>query len=258
MKLTNDWIVGFVDGDGHFGYGNTKQKTDRFYFVISQDKRSVDVLYAIKSFFKCGSVHKAGKNMMEYKVTSKKHLVDIIIPFFEQNPLQTKKQISFIKLADTCLTEIRALNLRSKKQLTDQWLLGFLDAEASFVCSKNGRRFLPQIILGLNPKDKEILDRIQQWIGYGIRYSRKDKTEIFQLSSQPDLYRFINQFLLTKGSKDQLRTQKRIQVRKWCKLVIFLYTKQHLTSDGFLKACHKFDLFKKAKVEDRVRSYSKD
>lgn len=256
MILTSDWIVGFVDGDGHFGFGKTQSGTDRCYFVLSQDKRSVDVLYAVKAFFKCGSVHKAGKNMMEYKVTSKKHLVEIIIPFFEQNPLQTTKHFDFIELFQRCHGQ-RKNDLQPRKQLSEQWLLGFLDAEASFVCFKNDKRFLPQMILGVHPKDKDILDRIHQWVGYGVRYSRKDKTEIFQLSSQADLHRFVHEFLLTRGTKDRLRTKKRIMVRKWCKLVLFLYTKQHLTADGFTKACHKYVLFKKSKVEDRVRSYSK-
>lgn len=255
MKLTNDWIVGFTDGDGHFGFGKTQSQTDRFYFVLSQDKRSVDVLYAVKAFFKCGSVHKAGKNMMEYRVDSKKHLIDIIIPFFEQHPLQTVKFFDFIKMAQFCNGQPQ--KSFQPKNLNAEWLLGFLDAEACFVCSKTERQFLPQMILGMHPKDKAVLDRIQHFVGYGVRYSRKDKTEIFQLSSQADVYQFANDFLLTKGSKDRLRTRKRIMVRKWCKLVFFLYTKQHLTSDGFVKANHKYDLFKKAKVEDRVRSYSK-
>ena len=69
MKLTNDWIVGFADGDGHFGFDQTPG-LERSWFVLSQDKRSVDVLYAVKAFFKCGTVHKAGKNMMEYKKQS--------------------------------------------------------------------------------------------------------------------------------------------------------------------------------------------
>ena len=257
MKLTHDWIVGFVDGDGHFGVEKTQSGTNRCVFVLSQDKRSVDVLYAVKAFFKCGSVHKAGKTMMEYKVTSKKHLIDTIIPFFEKNPLRTIKKQSFMKLANVCLIDSN-VNVKPNKPLNAEWLLGFLDAEASFVCSKQNGKFLPQIILGLHPNDKKILDQIHQWVGYGVRYTRKDQTEIFQVSSQNELHQFIISFLLTKGSKDRLRTKKRIQVRKWCKLVLFLNTKQHLTSDGFTKACHKYELFKKAKVEDRVRSYSKD
>ena len=257
MKLTHDWIVGFVDGDGHFGIEKTQSGTDRCFFVLSQDKRSVDVLYAVKAFFKCGSVHKAGQNMMQYKVTSKKHLIDTILPFFEQNPLRTTKRQKFIDIAGVCLTS-RNVNIQHNKPLSAEWLLGFLDAEASFVCSKQGKSFVPQMILGLHPNDKEILDQIHQWMGYGVRYAHKNKTEIFQLSSQNDLHQFIISFLLTKGSKDRLRTKKRIQVRKWCKLVLLLHTKQHLTSDGFTKACHKYELFKKAKVEDRVRSYSKD
>ena len=73
MELTPNWIVGFVDGDGSFLI-QPSGPSKRFCFIVSQDKRSVNVLYAIKDFFKCGNVHKAGNNMRQYKVTNKKLL----------------------------------------------------------------------------------------------------------------------------------------------------------------------------------------
>jgi hypothetical protein len=242
MKLTKNWIVGFVDGGGHFGVGKTHENENRFYFVVSLDKQSVSVLYAMKTFFKCGTVQKAGQNMMEYKVSSQTQLINIIIPFFEQNPLKTQKQASFYWMAQTCM---KTLTINKKKlPLDSDWLIGFFDAKASFVCFLVKKEFITQIIIGLNSTESSILDLIQDYLGYGIRYQRKDKTEIFQLSSQKDNYAFVTHYLLTKGSKDQLRTQKRIVARRWSKLILFFQTKEHHTPEGWEKAKKKYVNFK--------------
>ena len=244
MKITPDWIVGFVDGDGHFGFFENKNEK-RFYFVISQDKRSVNVLYELKAFFKCGSVHKAGANMREYKVSSVDQLKTIIIPFFQQYNLKTSKKQNFELL-------LNKLNLNSDlNSLTNKnipinldWLLGFIDAEGSFVCSLINKQFISQMIIGLNHKDAEILNSIQNYLGFGVRYTRKDGTEIFQLSSQKDKYLFITKYLLTKGNKDRLRTEKRICARKWSKIILLIQEKKHLTPLGWDKVYNNYINFK--------------
>lgn len=90
MELTDQWVVGFVDGDGCFKIIETKQGK-RYCFVVSQDKRSKDVLYGLKKKFGCGFVNKAGQNMFEYRVADKAHLISIILPFFLKNTLRTSK-----------------------------------------------------------------------------------------------------------------------------------------------------------------------
>ena len=230
-KLNPNWIVGFVDGDGHFGFSKD-HKT--FYFVVSQDQRSVNVLYAIKSFFKCGSVHKAGKNMREYKVSSKKHLENIIVPFFQKWPLQTSKKKSFEIF-------VQKLNPNLNFELVENlnfnlyWFIGFIDAEGSFVCSIRNKTIRPQFIIGLNGIDKIILDKIKKNLNFGVRYKQKNGIEIFQLSSNKNMYYFAKHVLLTKGFKDRLRTYKRIRARKWCQIIFLMEQKKHKTIDGFNK-----------------------
>lgn len=241
-----DWIVGFVDGNGHFG---VSKDVKNFYFVVSQDKRSISVLYELKTFFKCGSVHKAGENMREYKVSSKKHLIKIIIPFFQKNVLQTSKRNcfeNFAKKLDSSIIFDYSLNnfLNSagisypypaiwKNKLSIDWLAGFIDAEGCFVCSIIKKTIRPQFIIGLNSLDKQILDRIQKDFNFGIRYTRKNSVEIFQLSSNKQMCFFARTCLLTKGFKDRLKTYKRIRARKWCKIVFLMEQKQHKTLKGF-------------------------
>lgn len=230
--MNSDWIVGFVDGDGHFGFSRD-DKT--FYFVVSQDKRSVSVLYEIKAFFSCGHVHKAGNNMREYKVSSKKHLIEKIIPFFRLHPLQTSKRQSFEQFATRLdPSNVSDLPLTSQNQkLTVDWLAGFVDAEGCFVCTILNRTIRPQFILGLNTLDKVILDRIQTDLGYGVRYIRKNSVEVFQLSSNKTMCVFARSCLLTQDFKDRLKTYKRIRARKWCKIVFLMEKKQHKTLQGF-------------------------
>lgn len=246
MKLTPDWVVGFVDGDGHFGFCQN-QHEKKFYFVVSQHKRSVSVLYALKTFFQCGSVHKAGQNMMEYKVSSKKHLLEIIIPFFQKNSLHTSKQIKFEQMVNQLFQDEQLIGneIQTKKNsLTRDWLIGFIDADGSFVCSLIEKSFVSQMIIGLNPKDTEILNQIQTFLGYGIRYTRKDGTEIFQLSSQKHKYLFIKNFLFTNGNKDCLRTEKRVCARKWSKIILLIQEQQHKTDLGWQKIYGQYINFK--------------
>lgn len=233
-KFNPNWIVGFVDGNGHFGFSND-HKT--FYFVVSQDQQSVNVLYAIKSFFKCGSVHKAGKNMREYKVSSKKHLENIIIPFFQKWPLQTSKKKSFEKFVKTLnpMFNLELIKKRSFSNFNLYWLIGFIDAEGYFVCSIINRTIRPQFIISLSEIDKEILDKIKQNFNFGVRYKRKNGVEVFQISSNKNMCYFAKHILLTKGFKDRLKTFKRIRARKWCRIVFLMEQKKHKTIDGFNK-----------------------
>ena len=99
MQLTNQWISGFVDGEGCFNIQKIKKETLtvilRHRFIVSQDKRSVSVLYGLKQHFKCGTVHKAGDNIMAFTVSNITHLITIVIPFFQKYTLKTSKVESF-------------------------------------------------------------------------------------------------------------------------------------------------------------------
>lgn len=105
MKITKDWLVGFVDGEGCFyvAINNSKSRKTtnvQLEFTIVQHKRDINLLYAIKDFFECGLV-RPNKNKTEsvwaFRVRDRKSLETIIIPFFEANPLLTTKSLNFLK-----------------------------------------------------------------------------------------------------------------------------------------------------------------
>jgi len=112
------WVVGFVDGEGCFSIGFTKQD-DRFRrkgyrtgfqvgheFAVTQGARSACVLHELQRFFEVGQVvvnrrydnHK--EHLYRYVVRSRKDLLNVIIPFFRENRMLTAKQQDFEKFAD--------------------------------------------------------------------------------------------------------------------------------------------------------------
>lgn len=101
-KLTPDYIIGLVDGEGSFtAYvkdPDSKKKVKRrtkveprfFLKLIEKDKK---ILYKLKDFFGCGNVYFQvdkrvnHQNCYRYEVANRNDLEKIIIPFFKSNSL---------------------------------------------------------------------------------------------------------------------------------------------------------------------------
>jgi hypothetical protein len=103
------WIVGFVDGEGCFSVSLFKNKRTKYgwqlmpEFVVTQGEKSIHVLKEMQSYFGCGKIfvnrrydnHK--EHLYRYCVRKLDDLNKVIIPFFEEYPLQTSKQSDFRK-----------------------------------------------------------------------------------------------------------------------------------------------------------------
>ena len=102
-KLTAQWIVGFVDGEGCFyvGISPHPEMTCQFQvlpeFTVVQHQRDVQLLHALKKFFGCGVVRSNQGDRMAYRVRGLNHLNERIVPFFEQHPLKSKKRVDFAR-----------------------------------------------------------------------------------------------------------------------------------------------------------------
>ncbi len=113
MKLETQWIVGFTDGEGCFTL-DVHVKSDMRWgiqmqpeFTVVQNEVDIQVLYALKEHFQCGSVglnrqDKYGKRF-HYRVKSVKDLTEKIIPFFEKHTLKTKKNVEFKRFREIVL-----------------------------------------------------------------------------------------------------------------------------------------------------------
>jgi len=116
MKLDADWIVGFTDADGSFSV-----EPDRCQFVISQDARSKHVLFALKSFFGVGIVHKGGGNMFAYTVSRIDALYSVIVPFFYTHPLRSSKHLIWLKFKQA-VEEMYGNKIEQKDKTTASFL----------------------------------------------------------------------------------------------------------------------------------------
>ena len=102
-KLTPDYIVGVVDGEGSFTvYVRDSSKTlnpkrrvivePKFYIKLIEKDRKI--LERIKDFFGCGSIYfqkdnrKNHQHCYRYEVYNRNDLITIVIPFFSKNILQ--------------------------------------------------------------------------------------------------------------------------------------------------------------------------
>ncbi len=93
------YIVGLVDGEGCFSVSIREQDNTRFGWVIdpvfhiAQRKDRAAVLEIIRRVFNCGRiVPKPGQEdtMLQYVVDSRRHLIEVVIPFFTKHRLIIK------------------------------------------------------------------------------------------------------------------------------------------------------------------------
>lgn len=102
------WIVGFVDGEGCFSISIVRNATSRLgwqvqhEFVVTQSNESIDSLRKLQSFFSCGFVYENERYdnhrspLARYVVRRRDDLRQKIVPFFEDNPLITAKRNDFL------------------------------------------------------------------------------------------------------------------------------------------------------------------
>lgn len=102
MELSSDWVVGFTDAEGCFFVGINRNPTTAIgyqvlpEFVIVQHKRDIQILYALKRFFRCGFVRPNHDDRYAYRVRDLKGLQKVC-SFFLKHPLKTKKRIDFLR-----------------------------------------------------------------------------------------------------------------------------------------------------------------
>ncbi len=130
MDLSPDWVVGFVDGEGCFYVGiNPHREMTVGYqvlpeFRVVQHESDVQVLYALKRFFRCGVVRRNREDRYELRIRKLSCLQEVV-EFFEHHPLKTKKNVDFKKFA-------RIVRWMSEKQhLTPEGLIKIAETSLS-------------------------------------------------------------------------------------------------------------------------------
>lgn len=132
MKLSEDYIVGLVDGEGSFtAYVRNPRDSSvrirrvkvepRFYIkLIEKDK---NILFALRAYFRCGNVYfqrdqrKNHQNCYRFEVGNRADLENVIIPFFRKHPLRIPSKIHDFTLFCEIMSRIRR-----KEHLTEHGL----------------------------------------------------------------------------------------------------------------------------------------
>ena len=156
------WVLGFVDGEGCFSIGFTKQpnrKNRRGYktgfqvsheFAVTQGEKNLSSLQSLQRFFGVGMVvinrrhdnHK--EHLYRYVVRRRRDLLNVIIPFFSKNHLRTTKQNDFEMFA-------RCVVLINKGQhLTKEGLISIAETTEKMNRKKSRQLFI-RILRGHTP-----------------------------------------------------------------------------------------------------------
>jgi len=113
-NISIPWLVGFTDGEGCFHVSITRNNTTKsgyqviVEFTIVQHVKDLELLKAIQDFLKCGIVKRNRGKKEDLPDESNKinqrwclcvrkldDIVTIIIPLFDQSPLQSKKRLDY-------------------------------------------------------------------------------------------------------------------------------------------------------------------
>lgn len=106
--ISNDYLAGFADGEGCFYVGIAPAKTARFgwqvitEFRLSQNPRGRGILQTFQQRLGCGTICSNHRLSLTDKtqvlvVRDQADLINKVVPFFEEYPIQSGKQNEFEK-----------------------------------------------------------------------------------------------------------------------------------------------------------------
>ena len=151
MQLSEEWVAGFVDGEGcfHVAFLKHPEMTVGYQvlpeFTVVQHERDKDVLYALKTFFKSGVVRRNHDDRWCFRIREREALSSVC-EFFLKHPLKTKKNVDFLKFRDIIL------RMERKEHLTIEGVRGMV--EIAMEMNTGNREALLQVKKGLRDQAK--------------------------------------------------------------------------------------------------------
>lgn len=160
------WFVGFTDAEGCFRIGiNNKNKVISFNLTIGLHIDDREVLEFIKNRLNCGNVF-TSENAATFFVTKISDIQNILIPIFEEFPLNGQKHLDYLSFKEAISTKLYSLksdkldfiriiksNMNTTRadfefpsshtiRITPYWLLGFIEGDGSFFVNAQMRIIL--------------------------------------------------------------------------------------------------------------------
>lgn len=153
-RCIEEYIVGFVDGEGCFSISFSKRPKitigweTKPSFAVSQNHYRSEVLYLIQDRLRCGNMRRDFSDQtLKFEVRKLDDLLHKVIPFFEKYPLISGKQKDFELFKDVCFRIGRQehLEVESFKQILQR----------AFKMNESGRRrySMETIIASLNSEE---------------------------------------------------------------------------------------------------------
>lgn len=150
ILISNDWLRGFVDAEGSFYVSVTPKKTSALgycvvaTFAISQTASEKPVLEAIQTYLGCVFIKTRSPNIpgrlpvCEYRVNAIKDILNVVLPFFNANPLLTTKRLNYLDFE-------AIMRLVERKEHLSQ---SGLDQIRTIIAGMNRKRVYPEFSLG--------------------------------------------------------------------------------------------------------------
>jgi len=95
------WFVGFVEGNGWFDMEENGPYL-KYEFGIEVSIADVQLMYKIKTMLGVGNVIiRHNRKMVRFTISSKRHLMNIIVPIFEQYHMLSRQHCDFVLFRDS-------------------------------------------------------------------------------------------------------------------------------------------------------------
>lgn len=223
------YLAGLIDGDGHF---SSKQQ-----LIIVFNSLDLFLAYYIKTRLGFGTIQKVkNKNAFILVIAAKEGITKIINLI--NGKIRTESKLNqiynnilnhdkYIELKD-----IFSLKLNSDKDLSNPWLAGFSDADASFQIKLINRNNKVEIRLNfqIDQKKETLLLLIKDFLGGNIGYRKSQDTYYYGSTSFGSAKKVVNYF-----DHYHLLSSKYNNYLKWRKAYLIVQNKNHLNKDGLDK-----------------------
>jgi hypothetical protein len=264
-----EWLSGFTDSEGNFSitlryknkninYLNSEELFSNvsLTFQIGLHINDLKTLEIVKKHLQCGNISISKENnRCNYYVTDIFSLHNIILPIFNFIKLNSSKYNQFLVFEEAAKLMINKhhLTLEGKKKIidckkrlnknyklpdflniTDSWLIGFIEGDATF--SSPGS--FPRLQLENHIKELKLLQEIEKYLGFGslIIQTRKDRG----LNENPTAVLTVNKIKCLKNFIDKYQnleevkfyTKKYLDFKDWSVIVNLCYLGYHLLPEG--------------------------
>jgi cytochrome c oxidase subunit 3 len=266
-----EWLVGFTDAEGNFSItlrdnpqykinnlkDNEEFKVNNVFkyvnltFQIGLHVTDLKTLKFIQKELRCGNIS-VSKKRCNYYISDYYSIRNIIIPLFKYFHLNSTKYSQYIVFKNAAeliynkshltndglskliyLKSILNINtyVPNTINITDNWLLGFIEGDATF---STGNIYRPRLKFECHIKEEKLFIKIHEYFKKGkvVTYKRiRDKiywSVILDISDIP-YFKFV---FIPLFKNLNFHTNKYLDFCNWCYIVDLYYLGYHLMEEG--------------------------